>query len=243
MYQNTQALNKTQSIKYSQLNSYTFASDQNFCPVFLQELPQLVREYFIIFPNNNTDLPHVLLGFEEGKNKYVAANGDWQADYIPAYIRRYPFTLAKVEGKDDFTLAADMDAPHFKRGTENLFDSAGKPTQLLQVKINLLKALENQRMATQKAVQEIDQAGLFKMEKLTVKSGDQAVSSIGGLRMIDEEKLADCGLAPGPALELVYAHMFSKANLKYGVLAGRDDMGVRLKDDGELDIDWDKIKI
>ena len=241
MYQNTKALPK--DAKFTKVNSYTFASDQNFCPVFLQELPQIIREYFIIFPNNQTDLPHVLLGFEKNKNKYVAANGDWQADYIPAYIRRYPFTLAKLEGKDDFTLAADMDAPHFKRGTEPLFDSAGKPTQLLQGKINLLKAIEKQRGATQKAVQEIDRAGLFKMEKLTVKSGNQAVSSIGGLRMIDEEKLADCGLGPGPALELVYAHIFSKANLKYGVLAGKDDMGVRLKDDGVLDIDWDKIKI
>ena len=72
MYQNTQPLNKTQSLKYSQLNTYTFASDQNFCPVFLQELLQLVREYFICFPNNQTDLPHALLGIEKGVNKYVA---------------------------------------------------------------------------------------------------------------------------------------------------------------------------
>ena len=222
MYQNTQPLNKTQNLKYSQLSTYTFASDQNFCPVFLQELPQLVREYFICFPNNETDLPHALLGFEKGQNKFVAPDGTWEADYIPAYIRRYPFILAKQEGSEEHTLAADMDAPHFSQDSgDPLFTPDGQPTSLLQDKINLLKGIESQRQATQKAVQQIEQAGLFKMEQMTVKSGDQAVSSIGGLRMIDEDKLAQSGLTPGPALQLVYAHLLSKANLQYGVPAGK----------------------
>jgi len=220
MHQNTQTLTKDQT--YTQIPSYNFAANQNFCPVFLPELPQLVREYFIIFPNNNTGLPHVLLGFEKNKNKYVAENGEWQADYVPAYIRRYPFTLAKVEGKDDYTLAADMGAPHFnKPGGEALFTADGKPGEFLQGRINLLKALENQRVVTQKAVKEIEDAGLFKMEQMKVKSGGQDVAAIGGLRMIDTEKLAQITAQPGPFLELIYAHLFSKGSLQSGVLAGK----------------------
>ena len=74
-----------------------------------------------------------------------------------------------------------MDAPHFSQDSgDPLFTQDGQPTSLLQNKINMLKGIESQRIATQKAVQQIDQAGLFKMEQMTVKSGDQAVSSIGG---------------------------------------------------------------
>ena len=39
--------------------------------------------------------------------------------------------------------------------------------------------------------------------------------------MIDEDKLAQSGLTPGPSLQLIYAHLLSKANLQYGVLAGK----------------------
>ncbi|EFI33166.1 SapC family protein [Desulfonatronospira thiodismutans ASO3-1] len=224
MYQNTQALDKSQDIKFTQVSNYHFAAKENFCPVFLQELPQVVREYFICFPNNQTDLPHALLGFQQNTNQYVSEDGSWQAEYIPAYIRRYPFILAKKEdsAQDEFTLAADINAPHFEQATgEPLFTLNNQPTELMQNKIQLLKGIEQQRIITQQAVQEIEKAGLFKMEQLTIKLKDQPVASIGGLRMIDEEKLKGFTSNYGPTMELIAAHLFSKANLQYGVLAGK----------------------
>jgi len=226
MYQNTHPLDKSQDLKYTQVSTYTFAARENFCPVFLQELPQVIREYFVCFPNNNTDLPHALLGFQKDTNQYVTADGTWQADYIPAYIRRYPFILAKIDGDgkpaDEFTLAADMAAPHFEQANgQPLFTQTGQPTDLLEQRIALLKGIEQQRTATQQAVREIEAAGLFKMEQLTIKSGNQPVATIGGLRMIDPEKLSQITTKPGPVAELIYAHLFSKTNLQYGVLAGK----------------------
>jgi hypothetical protein len=169
MYQNTQPLSTTENVKYSQLTTYHFAANENFCPVFLQELSRVVREYFICFPNNETNLPHVLLGFQQDTNQYVSEDGNWQADYIPVCIRRYPFILARVEGdgmaQDEFTLAADINAPHFEQptGGELLFTHNNQPTELMQNKITLLKGIEQQRIVTQKAVQEIEAAGLFKI--------------------------------------------------------------------------------
>jgi hypothetical protein len=224
MYQNTHPLDKSQALTFTRLDTYHFAAKENFCPVFLQELPQVVREYFICFPNNNTDLPHALLGFQQDTNQYVTADGTWQADYIPAYIRRYPFILANKEDApaDEFTLAADMAAPHFDSTSGiPLFTPDGRPTELLEQRISLLRGIEQQRIATQQAVREIEAAGLFKMEQLTIKSGDQNVANIGGLRMIDPEKLSDITTKLGPVAELIYAHLFSKAALQYGVLAGK----------------------
>lgn len=248
MYQNTQALDKSQDIKFTQIQSYNYAAKENFCPVFLQELPQVIREYFVCFPNNKTDLPHAILGFQQDTNQYVAEDGSWQADYIPAYIRRYPFILANKEGSstDEFTLAADINAPHFESKLgEPIFLPNGSPTELLQNKIQLLKGIEQQRIITQKAVQEIDKADLFKMEQMTVKLKDQQVATIGGLRMIDEEKLPQINTKFGPVAELIYAHLFSKAALQYGVLAGKKKpapAGPTLSDPGFSFGDDDIIK-
>ncbi len=98
-----------------------------------------------------------------------------------------------------------------------------------------------------KAVHELDGAGLFKMEKMKIVAADKELGVISGLRMIDEEKLSQSSLTAGPALQLAYAHLFSKATLHYGLLAQKPDsspdIGFKLLDEGELDIDWDKIKI
>jgi len=226
MYKNIKPVDRRENLKYTAHVGYHYAAAENFCPVFLQEMPEVIREYFICFPNNETDMPHALLGFEKDRNMYVTDGGVWQADYIPAYIRRYPFVLAAAEGganqAGDLTVAADMDAPHFNQSDgESLFTDENMPTELFKKIVDLLKALEKQRVLTQKAVKEIEAAGLFKMEQMTVKQKDKTVAAIGGVRMIDENLLASCGLQAGPALQLVYAHLFSRASLRFGILSGR----------------------
>lgn len=235
MYKKTQALDKTRDIRFTELNTYHFAAQEIFCPVFLQELPYLVREYFICFPDNRTDLPHVLLGYEQDSNLYVSSSGIWLAEYIPLYIRRYPFILGRVQGKpaDEVTLAADIMAPHFKQSSgEPLFYPDGQPTPILHQKIDLLKSIENDKQATQQAVREIDQAGLFTNKDIRGASG----SVVKNLRMIDRDQLPYSGLHPGPALEMAYAHLFSRSRLEYGVLAGRrqEDFTPEFQDDDIL---------
>jgi hypothetical protein len=203
---------------------YSFASHENFCPVFLQEMPQVIREYYVCFPNNQSDLPHVILGFEEGVNRYVTEDGAWRAEYIPAFIRRYPFILARDKNKvgNKFTLAVDAKAPHLSTSEgERLFTDDGERSAVLDDRIKLLQAIETQRTITQEAVREIEAAGLFRMQEITMKAGEQKVAAISGLRMIDEDKLRESSLKPGPALQIVYAHLFSIANLGYGLLAGK----------------------
>lgn len=206
---------------------YSFASQENFCPVFMKEMPLVSREYFICFPDDKNDIPLAVLGFEKSKNMYVSPDGTWRADYIPVFIRKYPFTLAKVEGQEEFTLAIDIKAPHLSETKgEPLVTAEGEPSRLVQDRIEMLKSIEKQRFVTQQAVREIEKAGLFKMEQMTVKSKGKQVSGIGGLRTIDEDKLKSwCSLSPGPALELVYAHLFSRVNLSCGIITGRKMMG------------------
>ncbi|MGM0453902.1 MAG: SapC family protein [Thermodesulfobacteriota bacterium] len=226
MYDNLRMLDKSCPFKFTADADYRFAAKLNFCPVYLQELPQIVREYFICFPDNRTDLPHVVLGFERLKNRYVAEDGTWLVDYVPAHIRRYPFALAvdnnSQPGGTQFRVAVDVDAPQLStEGGKELFTVDGKPSEVLRERIDFLQAVEKQRITTQKAVQKIARADLFQIKKMHVRSANRSVSAISGIRMVDEQKLPDVDMKPGPALELIYAHLFSKANLRYGILADK----------------------
>jgi len=112
---------------------YHHAAHLMATPVVAGEAALVAREYVLVFGKQPGTLPLALLGLEKGKNAYVRPSGQWQARYIPAHIRRYPFVLAdrtaapNGEGERNFVLMFDRDAPHLK-GDQGmpLFTEAGE---------------------------------------------------------------------------------------------------------------------
>ena len=84
----------------------------------------------------------VQLGLEKNKNLFVDDKGSWTADYIPAYVRRYPFILATAdENKDNFTVCIDESYPGFNTAKEGkaLFDDKGEQNLILDQAVDFLK--------------------------------------------------------------------------------------------------------
>ena len=82
----------------------------------------------VAFAAGDEPVPLALMGLNEGANVYVADDGAFNADmYIPAYARRYPFLLARLEQGDD-TLSLCVDPTSDLVGAfddgEPLFDGA-----------------------------------------------------------------------------------------------------------------------
>ena len=75
------------------IENFEFASKVNMASVMVHEFSRAASIYPIVFIEDKTKdqfKPVVLLGLEEGENLFV--QGDtWQAIYIPAIFRRYPF--------------------------------------------------------------------------------------------------------------------------------------------------------
>jgi len=209
---------------------YGFCRHDNFAPLVAPEVAVLTKEAFICFPNNQTDLPHMLLGFRKGDNAYVNDQGQWLGQYVPAALRRHPFALATTQAGqgDEYQLAIDPQSQAFDtQEGQPLFDAQGQLSPAVQERIKLLKAFELQVRQTQAAVRLIEQLGLFDMEQLTIKKDGQQLASIAGLRMINEARLKALdaqglhSLNQAGALALVYAHQFSKVNLQSGMLFGQ----------------------
>src|SRR5262245_19999312 len=76
------------------------------------EFSSAALEYAIVFGDKgDVVMPVAVLGVRTDENLYVTMQGGWQAKYIPAFVRRYPFVFfSRDEGKT-FTLCIDEAFP------------------------------------------------------------------------------------------------------------------------------------
>jgi hypothetical protein len=176
------------------------------------------KEYPIVFfRNNDTVMPIALLGLQKDSNQFIVPKGGWDADYIPAYVRRYPFVPVTKEGSDELMLCIDADYKglNSKKAKLPLFDKDGKPDVVTQQAMNLLQSFDSENKVTINFCKDIDDLDLF--EEVHVKGED---IKLGGFLRINHEKFTNLGtktvksLFDSGSLESVYAHFQSLANLK-----------------------------
>ncbi|SMP82517.1 SapC protein [Desulfonatronum zhilinae] len=74
--------------RWKRFESYAFAAGETFLPLVAAELPKAVTAFPIAFiQQNDLYFPVALLGFEQGENLFVAANGQWVGAYVPSALR------------------------------------------------------------------------------------------------------------------------------------------------------------
>ena len=121
---------------------HTFARNVNAVPLMAVEFLQATREYPIVFVRSDeTLMPVALLGVEGGSNAYVTETGGWDARYVPAFVRRYPFVFSRSEDGTQFTLCIDESwsgCNEDSRG-QRLFNDQGERTPYLD---NILSFLQ-----------------------------------------------------------------------------------------------------
>ena len=126
--------------------SFVFSSKINSAPLTAIEFRDAQSDYPIVFAGNKEAvLPAVILGLREGENLYLSSDGKWDARYIPAFVRRYPFVFAKSDDGERFNLCIDEQFSGFNgdgRG-ERLFTDDGKPTTYVE---NILKFLQEYQL-------------------------------------------------------------------------------------------------
>ena len=112
--------------------NFLFAADAPLLPLLTAEFAPVAREYPIVFmKDEGTVIPVALTGMPQGKNLFLDANGRWDARYVPAYVRRFPFVFAET-APEQYTVCIDTtsDLLDEKEGTA-LFESNGEPSAAL----------------------------------------------------------------------------------------------------------------
>lgn len=179
---------------------YGFARRTNSTILTLAEFAPASRVYPILFAQDGAGkpVPVALLGLRNDENLFVDDAGEWDAPYIPAFVRRYPFVLAQ-EGEQltvcidrayaGFIEAADGAATDAPAGTP-LFDAEGEPNAPLRESIQFLEAYQRAFEAATAFCAELAEHALLTEVHAVANLSDTRRFSLSGLWAIDEARLA-----------------------------------------------------
>ena len=95
-YKNITPINKQRHAGWSIVgsDSFAFARGIHSAPLTAVEFPNAAREFSVVFARGKEGLmPIAVMGVRAGENLFVGADGKWLAEYIPAFVRRYPFVF------------------------------------------------------------------------------------------------------------------------------------------------------
>ncbi len=196
-----------------------FLAKQHAIPVTIDEFALAQRYYPIIFSAGDNPVPLALMGLNEGVNTFVDEDGKLTSEvYVPAYVRRYPFLLARLrEDAEELSLCFDPTADaigDFKEG-DALFED-GKPTEATQAILQFCEQFEQAGQRTTAFMQElVDQKLLMDGEVSIQTEGNEQPFIYRGFQMVNEEKLRELRgdalrkMMKSGLLPLVHAHLFS----------------------------------
>ena len=221
MYQQVQPLS-TQlhaNFKTRGTTEAPFLANMHAVPLVVDEFVSAQRHYPIVFSIGDNPTPLGLMGLNEGVNTFVDEKGALIAPtYVPAYLRRYPFLLARLQqGDENLSLCFDPASGlvgEFEEGTP-LFED-GKPSSATN---DIMKFCEEFEIAAQRTgsfVQELQKYDLLMDGELKIDVNGQSQPFIyRGFKMVNEEKLRDMRgdelrkMGQNGMLPLIFAHLFS----------------------------------
>ncbi len=204
---------------------YNYAKNTNSTYIANIEFLKASKEYPIVFTadKNNMVYPVVLLGFEKDQNLFVDKKGKWLANYIPAYVRRYPFILASSDASGgNYTICIDDKFPGFnfdKKG-QKLFGRNGAHSEQLKQSIEFLREYNNHVQVTTKFCANLKELKILEPMKLSIKMTDGKGLSMAGFMGVNRSKLKSLpankvtDLFKTDQLELIYLHLASLINVE-----------------------------
>jgi hypothetical protein len=200
---------------------YAFSAGINAVPLMAVEFVRAATEYAIVFTAAGDDVvPAAVLGVRPEQNLFLSADAQWQAGYIPAFIRRYPFVFSASADQRTLTLCIDESHPGVNREGrgERLFGDDGKPSPYTGQVLKFLQEYQAQFERTRVFGQRLKALGLLEPMQAQVVTRLGEKLSLGGFMALPRERLRTLGgdalatLAKTDELELLYLHLYSLRN-------------------------------
>jgi hypothetical protein len=238
MFKKLVPLNKHQhgNKKLKNIKGFSFAKDFHVASIMVHEFGRASAIYPLVFIEDKAHdqfRPVCLLGLEDGKNQFIDEESKWQASYVPAIIRRYPFALARGLQEDQYTICIDEESEivNEEEGVA-LFNEDGSPSDILDNIKRYLGELHQMETVTTDFCKFMTHNNLFAPMNMRVRKNDN-VQNITGCYVINEERLNNLSdecfleLRSKRYLPAIYAHMTSLAQIeRLMTMAGADKSAV-----------------
>ena len=222
------------SWKFRPFETLELIKDVHAVPITVDEFVVTQRYFPIVFSSGSDPVPLALMGLNEGVNVFVGDDGKTvQPVYIPAYVRRYPFMLARLQpDAQDMTLCFDPTSGLIAAGEEGsvLFEG-DEPSQATKDVLGFCEQFEIAAQRTGAFCKEVGEAGLLEEAEVTIQHGSSPNPFIyRGFQMVSEEKLRDLRgdqlrkMNQSGMLPLIHAHIFS-LSLMNEIFSRQFDLG------------------
>ncbi|MBC7803455.1 MAG: SapC family protein [Candidatus Parcubacteria bacterium] len=202
-------------------DGWKFSGKTNSVLLAGTEFPEACKHFPIVFAkvSEKQVLPMALLGFRDFENLFVDSGGRWLGEYVPAYIRRYPFLLSQGGNSDVLTVCIDESYPGFGADEgQPLFDQDGESTAYLKEVIKFLQDYHVQLQRTDVFLRNLAEFDLLTDAAANAALPDGQRYSMTGLMTVDERKLQ---LLPDDQVQRlfrsgemawIYSHLISLGN-------------------------------
>lgn len=183
-------------------------ADQNSVFLAAVEFGDACKEYPIVFvragepgaDGKQAVAPLAVLGLRPGSNLFV--EGDkWTGNYVPAYVRRYPFAMARLDGNaNNLAVCYDSKWAGFNDATGEALFKDGQPTEFLMNAKTFLENFEQEAERTRLICNLLVDMELLQDMRFeaTMPSGEKI--DVEGFLALDEKKYSE--LPDAKVLEL-----------------------------------------
>lgn len=215
-------------------SDYAFARATNVVPLTTPEVAVAATEYAVVFVGQGDDIiPAALMGVRDRENLFVDTDGRWDASYIPAFVRRYPFVFASGQDPKQLMLCIDEASPLINREGrgERLFDATGARTSYLENVLTFMQRFQAAFQRSQQFAKRLNELELLQPVQAQLR-GPEGELSLRGFMRVDRDKLKALDdataleLFRNDALEVIHLHLASLRNLQRlgeRALRGRND--------------------
>jgi hypothetical protein len=196
-----------------------FFAQTHAVPLTIDEIVHAQRHFPIVFSAGENSVPLGLFGLNEGVNVFAEADGTLKREiYVPAYVRRYPYLLARLTPEaQELSLCFDPDSGLVDASGEGpaLFEG-DKPSEATNAILKFCEDFELSGQRTAAFVKELTDMELLMDGEVAIQISDQEQPYVyRGFQMVNEEKFRELRgdelrrINQNGILPLIMAHLFS----------------------------------
>ena len=200
---------------------FEFAARAGTIPLVASEITSAQKHYPVIFANGENPQIFAVVSVIKDRNMFVDDNGHWAPfHYVPAYLRRYPYALARGDN-DQFALVIDSAAAAVTKDAQFPFFNGDALSEDTNKMVNFCQQMEAERQRTNEFVTKLKELDLLAVQE--VKAGNPESDSpdkeaLASYYAVNTEKLNQLSaetlkeLHESGFLSFIFAHLFSMEN-------------------------------
>jgi len=222
IYRNLKVLdrNEDKELRIKPLENFSFAKALRDCVITSDEFYASCKSLPIVFAKSEGGdyFATALMGLKEERNIFVKEDGSWrEGEYMPAFMRRYPFVF--IENEDVLALAVDMDCEAVNQESgEALFNEDGEATEYATHVMQFMESFQTSNQRTQALIARLVELDLLEEATANITQNDGEAFAFAGFQRVSEEKLDQLSdedmlsLVRSGYYKLILAHLMSLNN-------------------------------